>query len=84
MPRGSVALLYLLTLFLILSTLGIGLFVSTVARTQQQAMMYAIFFFMFPMMILSGFAFPLSNMPRPIRALTYLMPLRYYLSSASS
>lgn len=78
-PRGSVALLYLLTLILIISTLGIGLFVSTLARTQQQAMMYAIFFFMFPMMILSGFAFPIANMPAPIRALTYLMPLRYYM-----
>jgi len=78
-PRGSIALLFLLTLILILSTLGIGLFVSTLARTQQQAMMYAIFFFMFPMMILSGFAFPIANMPAPIRALTYLMPLRYYM-----
>ncbi len=78
-PRGSVALLFLLTLILILSTLGIGLFVSALARTQQQAMMYAIFFFMVPMMMLSGFAFPIANMPAPIRALTYLMPLRYYM-----
>jgi ABC-2 type transport system permease protein len=78
-PRGSIAILYLLTLILILSTLGIGLLVSTLARTQQQAMMYAIFFFMLPMMMLSGFAFPIANMPAPIRALTYLMPLRYYM-----
>jgi ABC-2 type transport system permease protein len=78
-PRGSIALLYLMSLVLTISTLGIGLFVSTIARTQQQAMMYAIFFFMFPMMILSGFAFPIANMPAPVRLLTYLMPLRYYL-----
>jgi ABC-2 type transport system permease protein len=78
-PRGSIALLYLFSLVLTLSTLGIGLFVSTIARTQQQAMMYAIFFFMFPMMILSGFAFPIANMPAPVRLLTYLMPMRYYL-----
>ncbi len=78
-PKGSIALLYLLTLLLIVSTLGIGLFVSTLARTQQQAMMYAIFFFMLPMMMLSGFAFPISNMPAAVRALTYLMPLRYYI-----
>jgi ABC-2 type transport system permease protein len=79
LPRGSILLLYLMSLALTISTLGIGLFVSTIARTQQQAMMYAIFFFMFPMMILSGFAFPIANMPTPIRVLTYLMPLRYYL-----
>ena len=42
-------------------------------------MMYSIFFFMFPMMILSGFVFPIANMPTPIRLLTYLMPLRYYM-----
>lgn len=78
-PRGSILLLFLLSLALVFSTLGVGLLVSTIARTQQQAMMFSIFFFMFPMMILSGFVFPIANMPAPIRALTYLMPLRYYL-----
>lgn len=78
-PRGSILLLFLLSLALVFSTLGIGLLVSTFARTQQQAMMFSIFFFMFPMMILSGFVFPIANMPAPIRALTYLMPLRYYM-----
>jgi len=78
-PRGSIPLLFLLSLALVFSTLGIGLLVSTIARTQQQAMMFSIFFFMFPMMILSGFVFPIANMPAPIRALTYLMPLRYYM-----
>ena len=78
-PRGSILLLALLSIVFAFSTLGIGLFVSTLARTQQQAMMFSIFFFMFPMMILSGFVFPIANMPAPIQALTYLMPLRYYL-----
>lgn len=78
-PRGSVGLIFLLSLALAGATLGIGLLVSTIARTQQQAMMYSIFFFMFPMMILSGFVFPIANMPTPIRLLTYLMPLRYYM-----
>jgi ABC-2 type transport system permease protein len=78
-PRGSIFLLFLLSLALVFSTLGIGLLVSTLARTQQQAMMFSIFFFMFPMMILSGFVFPIANMPAPIRAVTYLMPLRYYM-----
>ena len=78
-PRGSLALLALLSLLFSVSTLGIGLFVSTLARTQQQAMLFSIFFFMFPMMILSGFVFPIENMPTVIRAVTYLMPLRYYL-----
>jgi len=78
-PRGSLGLLALLSLLFSVSTLGIGLFVSTLAKTQQQAMMFSIFFFMFPMMILSGFVFPIENMPAPIRAVTYIMPLRYYL-----
>ncbi len=78
-PRGSILLLFVLSLALVFSTLGIGLLVSTLAKTQQQAMMFSIFFFMFPMMILSGFVFPIANMPAPIRAFTYLMPLRYYM-----
>ncbi|HTX74335.1 MAG TPA: ABC transporter permease [Rectinemataceae bacterium] len=78
-PRGSILLLALLSIAFALSTLGIGLFVSTLARTQQQAMMFSIFFFMFPMMILSGFVFPIANMPPAIQLITYIMPLRYYL-----
>ena len=79
LPRGSLLLLAALSLAFVVSTLGIGLFVSTIARTQQQAMMFSIFFFMFPMMVLSGFVFPIANMPVVIQAVTYLMPLRYYL-----
>jgi ABC-2 type transport system permease protein len=76
--RGSLLVLYVLSLLFMLTTLGLGLFVSTVARTQQQAMMISVFFFIMPMVILSGFAFPIENMPPVIQAVTYLFPLRYY------
>jgi ABC-2 type transport system permease protein len=76
--RGSLLVLFVLSLLFMLTTLGLGLFVSTVARTQQQAMMISVFFFIMPMVILSGFAFPIENMPPVIQAVTYLFPLRYY------
>jgi ABC-2 type transport system permease protein len=77
--RGSLTLLFGMCLIYLLSTLGLGLFVSTVSKTQQQAMMTAIFFFLMPMMYLSGFIFPIENMPSWIQPLTYLIPLRYFL-----
>ena len=77
--RGSPVTLMLLTLPYMLCTLGLGLLISTLARTQQQAMMLAAFVFIMPQMLLSGFAFPIQNMPEVFRALTYLVPLRYYL-----
>jgi ABC-2 type transport system permease protein len=77
--RGSITLLFAMCLIYLLSTLGLGLFVSTISRTQQQAMMTAIFFFLTPMMYLSGFVFPIENMPAWIQSLTYLIPLRYFL-----
>ncbi len=76
--RGSLLVLYLLSLLFMLTSLGLGLFVSTVARNQQQAMMISMFFIIIPMVILSGFAFPIENMPPVIQAVTYLFPLRYY------
>ncbi len=76
--KGSVLLLYLLTAEFLLSTLGLGLLVSTFARNQQQAMMISIFFLLFPMVILSGFVFPIENMPPFVQWVTYLFPLRYY------
>jgi ABC-2 type transport system permease protein len=76
--KGSVALLILLCLVFLMTTLGLGLFISTVSRTQQQAMMSSIFFLMVPMIFLSGFVFPIENMPTIIQGLTYLMPLRYF------
>jgi ABC-2 type transport system permease protein len=76
---GSFGLLFALSLVFLLSTLGLGLFVSTISQNQQQAMMSAVFFFMTPMIYLSGFVFPIENMPAVIRPITYLIPLRYYL-----
>jgi ABC-2 type transport system permease protein len=77
--RGSIALLFGMCMIYLLSTLGLGLFVSTISKTQQQAMMTAIFFFLTPMIYLSGFIFPIENMPAWIQQLTYLIPLRYFL-----
>jgi ABC-2 type transport system permease protein len=76
--RGSFALLLALTLLFILSTLGLGLFVSTIVQNQQQAMMAATFAAMVPMVYLSGLIFPIENMPPAIQAITYVIPLRYY------
>ncbi len=77
--RGSFWLLIGMCLIYLLSTLGLGLFVSTISRTQQQAMMTTSFFFMLPMIFLSGFIFPIENMPDAIQPFTYLIPLRYFL-----
>jgi ABC-2 type transport system permease protein len=76
--KGGVLLLLLLSLIFLMTTLGLGLFVSTISRTQQQAMMTAIFFFMLPMMFFSGFVFPIENMPSIIQYVSYIIPLRYY------
>jgi ABC-2 type transport system permease protein len=77
--RGSIALLFAMSLIYLLGTLGLGLFVSTVSATQQQAMMTTTFFFLLPMMYLSGFIFPIENMPGWIQPVTWLLPLRYFL-----
>jgi ABC-2 type transport system permease protein len=77
--RGSIALLFGMCLVYLLTTLGLGLFVSTISSTQQQAMMTSIFFFLLPMVYLSGFIFPIQNMPAWIQAITYVIPLRYFL-----
>ncbi|MEW6321629.1 MAG: ABC transporter permease [Acidobacteriota bacterium] len=77
--RGSIPLLFGMSLVYLLSTLGLGLFVSTISQTQQQAMMTTTFFFLTPMIYLSGFIFPIENMPAWIQPWTYLIPLRYFL-----
>ncbi len=61
--RGSFWLLVAMSAIYLLTTLGLGLFVSTISKTQQQAMMTSTFFFLIPMMYLSGFVFPIENMP---------------------
>jgi ABC-2 type transport system permease protein len=75
---GSVTLLFSLSIVFIFTSLGLGLFISTISLTQQQAMMTT-FFFMLPSILLSGFMFPIANMPRAIQLVTYLIPLRYFL-----
>src|SRR5918993_5804563 len=77
--RGSVPLLFGLSLVYLLCTLGLGLFVSSISNTQQQAMLTTVFFFMMPMIYLSGFVFPIENMPAWIQPVTHLIPLRYFL-----
>jgi ABC-2 type transport system permease protein len=77
--RGSFTLLFAMSLLYVLCTLALGLFISTISNTQQQAMMTATFFFLMPMIYLSGFIFPIENMPAAIQPFTYLIPLRYFL-----
>jgi ABC-2 type transport system permease protein len=76
--HGNPLLLFSCTGLFLMSTLGVGLFISTVSRTQQQAMMTA-FFFMQPAILLSGFIYPIANMPVVVQWFTYLNPLRYFL-----
>ena len=82
--KGSLFLLFTITGFFLLTTLGIGLFVSTVSKTQQQAMMTVIFFILMPMMYISGFVFPIENMPQPLQILSLGIPMRYYLVAIRS
>jgi ABC-2 type transport system permease protein len=77
--RGSITLLLAMSLLYVICTLALGLFISTISDTQQQAMMTATFFFLTPMIYLSGFIFPIENMPVVIQYATYLIPLRYFL-----
>jgi len=76
--RGNLLLLTGCALAFLMTTLGVGLFISTVSHTQQQAMMGSFFFFM-PGFMLSGFAFPIRNMPLVVQWLSYLNPLRYFM-----
>jgi len=76
--HGSLLLLLLATGLYLMTTLGVGLLISTVSETQQQAMMTTFFFF-FPAMLLSGFAFPIANMPRVVQWMTVVNPMRYFL-----
>ena len=76
--RGSLMLLLGSTVIYLLASSGIGLFISTISSTQQEAMM-ATFLFFFPANLLSGFIFPIANMPVIVQYITYINPLRYYL-----
>jgi ABC-2 type transport system permease protein len=76
--NGSFLLLLCCALLFLMTSLGAGLFISTISHTQQQAMMSS-FFFSMPAFMLSGFAFPIRNMPLVVQYLSYLNPLRYFI-----
>jgi ABC-2 type transport system permease protein len=76
--QGSILLLFVLSIVYSLSTLGLGIFASTVSKTQQQAMFIAWFFAVFAI-LLSGFFIPIENMPEWVQGITYLNPLRYFI-----
>jgi ABC-2 type transport system permease protein len=78
--KGSVPLLFLLCFVFEIATLGLGLLISTISKTQQEATMTTQFFVMQPMMQLSGFAFPIANMPVVVQMITLLLPLRYFMT----
>jgi ABC-2 type transport system permease protein len=76
--HGSFLLLLFCAVLFLMTSLGAGLFLSTISQTQQQAMMGS-FFFSTPAFMLSGFAFPIRNMPVAVQYLTYLNPIRYFI-----
>jgi ABC-2 type transport system permease protein len=76
--RGSLLLIAVLSTLFLLSGLGIGLFASTIANTQQEAML-TVFMTLLPGIFLSGFLFPLENMPKFLQMIAYIIPLRYFL-----
>lgn len=76
--RGNLFLLLLSTCIYLFTTLGIGLFISTISSTQQEAMM-SVFLFYMPTVLLSGFAYPIANMPQVIQWFTIFNPLRYFM-----
>jgi drug efflux transport system permease protein len=76
--RGSFLTMLVCTALFLMTTLGAGLFISTISNTQQQALMTFFFLFM-PMFLLSGFSFPINSMPTSVQWLTYLNPIRYFM-----
>ena len=79
--RGSMALLYVLTLLFIVATLAWGILISTMARTQTQAMIMSIFGLL-PSILLSGFVFPREGMPRFFQVISNILPLTWFLQLA--
>lgn len=77
--RGSLFDLFLASFIFLLSSLGLGLLVSVLVSTQQQAMMMAIFIFFLPSILLSGFIFPIENMPSWIQPISYILPVTYFI-----
>ncbi|MBN2224225.1 MAG: ABC transporter permease [Deltaproteobacteria bacterium] len=76
--KGSIPLLFFSTAFFLLPALGVGLFISTISATQQEAML-STFLFFFPAMLMSGFVFPIDSMPPAMQIVTYADPMRYMI-----
>lgn len=76
--RGAPIMLFIAALGFLFSTLGVGLLISTISRTQQQAI-FVVLLFLNPAILLSGLMFPIANMPLPVQDLTLINPLRYFL-----
>lgn len=76
--KGSIPLLLFLSILFLSNTLGMGILISTISRTQQQALITTLFLII-PWIVLSGFIFPISNMPKTVQWITYIIPLRYFL-----
>jgi ABC-2 type transport system permease protein len=76
--RGNALMLIGAAMLFLLTTLGAGLFISTVCQTQQQAIMASFFFFV-PAFMLSGFAFPIRNMPLLAQAISFIDPVRWFM-----
>jgi ABC-2 type transport system permease protein len=77
--QGSLLLLLILSTLYIITALSLGLMISTIARTQQVAMMVALIVTLLPTILLSGFIFPIASMPKLLQYVTYLVPAKYYL-----
>jgi len=82
--KGSQLQLFIITLIYLFVALGVGLFISTVANTQQLAFQLSLLLTMLPTMLLSGFVFPIKNMPAVIQLFTYIIPARYFLVALRS
>ncbi len=76
--RGSIFIIVFSAILFLMTTLGLGIFISTISTTQQEAMLSA-FFFIMPFILLSGFIFPIENMPIFFQHITQLIPMRYFL-----
>jgi ABC-2 type transport system permease protein len=77
--QGSLALLLLECLLFISVALALGIFISTMVETQQMAMFYSMIMLMLPTILLSGFIFPVENMPAPLQWLSYIVPAKYFI-----
>jgi len=77
--RGSLLLFFGISFIFMFTTLGVGIFISTISKTQQQALFLAWFFMVFSI-LMSGFMFPIDNMPEVLQYLTYINPVRYFLT----